>query len=60
VVIEVPFAFFEEQREFIFGNAVKAAHMPLGLVPKILDAIDVGCFSFSEGLRMIDAVMMEL
>lgn len=40
-------------------DTVEFAHVMLGLVPKILDAIDV-ISSFSKELRMIDAEVLEL
>ena len=40
-VIEAPFALFEEEVEVGLRDAVVPCEMPLGLVPEILDAIDV-------------------
>ena len=42
----------------LFRDTVKFAHMPFGLVPKILDTIDM-IFLISQKLRMMDAKMAE-
>jgi hypothetical protein len=41
------------------GNTVEFAHVPLGLVPEILSAIDV-IVAVCEELRMIDTEVMEV
>ena len=43
----------------MFRHAVEFPHMALGLVPKVLDAIDV-VFFVREALRMIDPDVMEI
>jgi hypothetical protein len=40
------------------GNAVEFAHMPLGLVPEILDAIDVR-LPIREEPGVVDSVVLE-
>ncbi len=40
-------------------NTVEFAHMPLGLVPKILNPIDVICLVCKE-LGMVDPKVMEI
>jgi hypothetical protein len=40
------------------GNAVEFAHMPLGLVPEILDAIDVR-LPIREQPDVLDSVVLE-
>ena len=45
--------------EVLLGDAVEPPEMALGLVPKVLDAIDVVGL-ISKQLRMIDPGMMEL
>ena len=40
------------------GNTVKFTHMPLGLVPEILDAINV-VFLIGKQLRMIDPIVFK-
>ena len=42
-----------------FWYSVVAAHMSLGLVPKVLNAVDMA-FLFDECFRMIDADVVEL
>ena len=41
------------------GNTVEFAHVPLGLVPEILNAIDV-IVAVCEELRMVDAEVMDV
>ena len=41
------------------GNTVEFAHVPLGLVPEILNAIDV-IVAVCEELRMVDAEVMKV
>ena len=41
------------------GNTVKFTHVALGLVPEILDVIDV-IVAVCEALRMVDAEVMEV
>ena len=43
----------------LFRNTVEFPHVALGLVPKVLDAVDV-VIAVGEQLRMIDADMMEV
>ena len=40
--VEAPFALLEEPVEIVWFDAVVLAHVALGLVPKVLDAVDVG------------------
>ena len=40
-MVEAPFTFFDEEMEVLLGDAIIAPQMALGLVPKILDAVDV-------------------
>ena len=40
-VVEAPFALLEEQVDVGFWDAIVAAQMSLGLVPEVLDAVDV-------------------
>ena len=39
--IEAPFTLLQKPVEIVLFNAVKFAHLPFGLVPEILDAVDV-------------------
>jgi hypothetical protein len=58
-VVEAPFALFDEAREMVFGDAVIAAQMALGLVPEILDSVDV-IMLVSKQDRVIDPRVLEL
>jgi hypothetical protein len=42
----------------VLGNTVKFAHMALGLVPEILDPIDV-IMGLCKPLRMVDPIVFE-
>lgn len=46
--VEPPFAFFEEQMEACFGDAVVSGQMPLCLVPEVFDAVDVDLAGLNE------------
>ena len=39
--VEPELAFFQEQREVVLGNTIVFAQHPFGLVPEILNAVDV-------------------
>ena len=39
--IEAPFALLEKPIKVLLFDAIETAHVALGLVPKILDSIDV-------------------
>ena len=39
--IEAPLALFQKPVKILLLNAIEFAQMPLGLVPEVLDAIDV-------------------
>ena len=41
MIIEAPLTILEVEVKVLLWGAVVAAHMSLGLVPKVLDAIDV-------------------
>ena len=45
--------------EVVFWNAVVVAQMSLGLVPEVLDAIDVVALAIGVVLLMVDAAMSE-
>src|SRR6202012_180673 len=57
--IEAPLTFLQEPVKIVGFDAVETPHMPFGLVPEILDAIDV-VLLVGEELRMIDAQMMKV
>ena len=57
VVVEAPFALFQEEIKVSFRDAVVTTTMLLGLVPDVLDAIDM-VVRISEEFRVIDPVMM--
>jgi hypothetical protein len=58
-VVEPPFALFEEQVGVPAWDAVVAAKMALGLVPEILDAIDVAA-PIDKPLAVVNAAVSEL
>jgi len=57
-MIEPPLTLFEKQKEVDFWYAVITTHMPLCLVPEILNPVDV-IFLFGKFLGMIDPNMVE-
>ena len=58
-VVEAPFALLEVEVEVLPGDAVVAAQMALGLVPEVLDAVDVVA-AVGEPLPVIDASVPKL
>ena len=58
-MVEAPFALFDEEVEVLLRDAVIASQMPLCLVPKILDAVDVVAV-FGKQFRMVDPNVLEL
>lgn len=57
--IEAPFAFLKEQEKAVPGDAVEPSQMALGLVPEVLNPIDM-VVPVGKTLRMIDANMMKI
>jgi hypothetical protein len=57
-VIEAELAFLEEEVEVVAWDAVEAAQMTLGLVPEVLDAVDV-VVPVGKALAVIDTVVLE-
>lgn len=58
-IIEPPLTLFEEEIEVSFGDSVVFSQVLLGLVPEILDAIDV-VMLVGKQLRMIEPEMVEV
>src|SRR5260370_26733000 len=58
-VVKPKLHFFQEQRERPTRDAVVTAEPTLGLVPEVLDAVDV-FFPVGEVLRMVNAHVMKL
>lgn len=56
--IEAPFALLQEPVKVLFPDPVKSTQMPLGLVPEVLDTVDV-IVPVGEEFGMIDPVMVE-
>lgn len=56
--IEAPFALLEEPVKVRWFDAVKATQVPLGLVPKVLDAVDV-VPRLGEAERVVDPPVMK-
>jgi predicted outer membrane lipoprotein len=57
--VESPLAFLEEEGKVGGLDAVEAAHVTLGLVPEILNSIDV-VFLLAEAFAVVDALMLEV
>ncbi len=58
--IEPPLAFLQEPIKTVFWDAVKAAQMSLGLVPKILNTVDVVTALADKSLAMVHTLVMKL
>ena len=57
--IEAPFALLEKPIKVLRFDAVESPHVTLGLVPEILNSIDV-IFLIGEERRVIDSAVMEV
>ena len=57
--IEAPFTLLKEPIEVLLFDAVESAQMTLGLIPKVLDAVDV-ILALSQVLGVVDAHMVEV
>ena len=57
--VETPFTLFEEPVKIVLFDAVELAQMSLGLIPKILDAVDM-ILPPGKQLGMVDATMIKL
>ena len=58
-MVEAPFALFDEEVEVLLRDAVIASQMPLCLVPKVLDAVDM-IPVLGEQFGMVDPDVLEL
>ena len=58
-VVEAPLALFDEQMKVLSGNSIEWAHVSFGLVPEVLNAVDV-IGLISKELRVVNAQMTEL
>ena len=56
--VETPFALLQVEVKVGGGDAVETTHMTLGLIPEVLDAIDV-VLLIGEQLGVVDAVVLE-
>ena len=58
--IEAPLAFLQKPIETLFSDTIKTAHVTLGLVPEVLDTVDMMTASANECLRVINAAVPKL
>lgn len=58
-MIKSPLTLLQKEVEILFGNAIKSAHISLGLIPKILNAIDM-IMLVCKQLTMIDSIVLEI
>src|SRR5665213_3369383 len=56
--IETPFTLLQIEVEVGGRNTVETAHMALGLIPEVLDAVDM-VLVIGEQLGVVDAVVLE-
>ena len=55
-VVETPFAFLKKHWEVLGGYPIEFAQMPLGLVPEVLNTVDM-ILPVDKAIRMVDAVV---
>jgi hypothetical protein len=48
----------KEQGKGTFGNTIELAQMPLGLVPEVLDAIDMPSLGIDKILFVVDSFVL--
>jgi len=58
-IIESELTFLEEEKEVLSWNAVIFAQLALGLLPEVLNSVDVISAPVDERLGVVDAVMFE-
>jgi hypothetical protein len=58
-VVETELTFLEEQEEILTWNSVVLAQHPLGLIPEVLDPVDVVTTTPDKPLAVIDTTMLE-
>lgn len=58
--VEAPLAFLQKAVKTLFWDAVKAPQMSFGLVPKVLNAVDVVAALADENLAVVHAPVMKL
>jgi hypothetical protein len=58
--LKVPATIIEKPIKVLLCDAVVPAHVALGLVPKVLDSIDVIPLLISEERRVVDTAVMEV
>ena len=58
--VEAPLTFFQEPIKAVFWDAVEASQMALGLVPKVLNAVDVMSSFANKNFTMVYASVMKL
>lgn len=56
--VKSPLALSEKEMEMLSGDAIEASQMALGLVPEVLNSVDV-LVLFREAFAVIDPVMAE-
>ena len=56
--VESPLAFSQEERKVGSRDTVEATQMALGLVPEVLDSVDV-IFPVCEPFGVVDAAVLE-
>ena len=56
--VETPLALLQVEVEVEGGDAFETTHMTLGLIPEVLDAVDV-VLLIGEQLGVVDAVVLE-
>ena len=58
--IETPFTLLQIPVKTLFADPVEPTHMPLGLIPKVFNAVDVVATFRDERLTVVHAAVTEL
>ena len=56
--VETPFTLLQVEVKVGGGDAIETTHMTLGLIPEVLDAVDV-VLLIGEQLGVVDAIVLE-
>lgn len=58
--VEAPLTFFQKPIKTAFGDAIEPPQMARGLIPKVLDAVDVMPSCADKHLAMVHTPMVKL
>ena len=58
--VETPVTLFQKLIKAVFGDAIEAAQMPLGLTPKVFNPVDVMATCADEHFAVVDTSVVKL